>query len=85
MLIGYIVLFHQIFVSSYYAGRDLSPMFRGGEPWKTVFGPVYIIYVNSAPVEDEPFSNLWEDAKKQVWSGTKIKTSHINIKNSIYL
>ncbi|XP_004287405.1 PREDICTED: probable rhamnogalacturonate lyase B isoform X1 [Fragaria vesca subsp. vesca] len=53
-----------IFLSSHYAGQDLNPKFRGGEPWKKVFGPVFI-YLNSAPIRDDPFF-LWEDAKRQM-------------------
>lgn len=53
-----------IFLSSHYAGQDLVPKFRGGEPWKKVFGPVFI-YLNSAAIGDDPFF-LWEDAKIQM-------------------
>lgn len=53
-----------MFLSGHYAGQDLNPKFRGGEPWKKVFGPVFI-YLNSAPVGQDPFW-LWEDAKIQV-------------------
>lgn len=53
-----------MFLSSHYAGQDLVPKFRGGEPWKKVFGPVYI-YLNSGAVGDDPLW-LWEDAKIQV-------------------
>lgn len=54
-----------MFLSSHYAGQDLVPKFRAGEPWKKVFGPVFI-YLNSASIGDDPFW-LWEDAKIQVW------------------
>ncbi|XP_024026668.1 rhamnogalacturonate lyase B isoform X1 [Morus notabilis] len=53
-----------MFLSAHYAGQDLVPKFREGEPWKKVFGPVFI-YLNSAPIGDDPFS-LWEDAKIQM-------------------
>lgn len=53
-----------MFLSCHYAGQDLLPRFRAGEPWKKVFGPVFI-YLNSAPRGDDPFW-LWEDAKIQV-------------------
>ncbi|GMN40189.1 hypothetical protein TIFTF001_009421 [Ficus carica] len=53
-----------MFLSAHYAGQDLVPKFRAGEPWKKVFGPVFI-YLNSAPVGDDPFF-LWEDAKIQM-------------------
>lgn len=53
-----------MFLSGHYAGQDLVPKFRNGEPWKKVFGPVFI-YLNSAPIGDDPFW-LWEDAKIQV-------------------
>nr|XP_028950266.1 probable rhamnogalacturonate lyase B isoform X2 [Malus domestica] len=53
-----------MFLSSHYAGQDLVPKFRGGEPWKKVFGPVFI-YLNSSTITDDPFW-LWEDAKIQM-------------------
>lgn len=55
---------HQIFLSAHYAGKDLVPKFGPGEPWKKVFGPVFI-YLNSASAGDDP-RWLWEDAKIQV-------------------
>ncbi|XP_019438471.1 PREDICTED: uncharacterized protein LOC109344244 isoform X1 [Lupinus angustifolius] len=56
-----------IFLSGHYAGQDLVPKFRGGEPWKKVFGPVYI-YLNSGSTRDKSDINLylWEDAKRQM-------------------
>ncbi|KAL2537903.1 Rhamnogalacturonate lyase family protein [Forsythia ovata] len=53
-----------MFISAHYAGIDLVPKFGDGEPWKKVFGPVFI-YLNSAMEGDDSLS-LWEDAKKQV-------------------
>ncbi|KAK4274202.1 hypothetical protein QN277_017464 [Acacia crassicarpa] len=53
-----------MFLSSHYAGQDLDPKFRGGEPWKKVFGPVFI-YLNSGSIGDDPLW-LWEDAKIQM-------------------
>ncbi|XP_012571471.1 uncharacterized protein [Cicer arietinum] len=53
-----------MFLSGHYAGQDLVPKFRGGEPWKKVFGPVYI-YLNSGSTGDDPLL-LWEDAKIQM-------------------
>ncbi|KAA0038653.1 putative rhamnogalacturonate lyase B isoform X1 [Cucumis melo var. makuwa] len=53
-----------IFLSAHYAGQDLVPKFRAGEPWKKVFGPVFL-YLNSTSVGDDPFW-LWEDAKIQM-------------------
>lgn len=64
MLIIFALVYRQMFLSSHYAGQDLVPKFRGGEPWKKVFGPVFI-YLNSAAIGDDPFF-LWEDAKIQV-------------------
>jgi rhamnogalacturonan endolyase len=55
---------HQMFLSGHYAGQDLVPKIRGGEPWKKVFGPVYI-YLNSGSTGDDPLW-LWEDAKIKV-------------------
>lgn len=53
-----------MFISGHYAGQYLVPQFRNGEPWKKVFGPVFI-YLNSASIGDDPLW-LWEDAKIQV-------------------
>ncbi|CAA3026480.1 probable rhamnogalacturonate lyase B [Olea europaea subsp. europaea] len=53
-----------MFISAHYAGIDLVPKFGEGEPWKKVFGPVFM-YLNSNMEGDDPLS-LWEDAKKQV-------------------
>lgn len=53
-----------MFYSGHYAGDALVPKFGDGEPWKRVFGPVFI-YCNSCP-KDVDFHQLWEDAKHQV-------------------
>ncbi|KAG6705107.1 hypothetical protein I3842_07G165500 [Carya illinoinensis] len=53
-----------MFISGHYAGQYLVPQFRNGEPWKKVFGPVFI-YLNSASPRDDPLW-LWEDAKIQM-------------------
>ncbi|XP_031119541.1 probable rhamnogalacturonate lyase B isoform X1 [Ipomoea triloba] len=52
-----------VFLSAHYAGEDLVPKFEQGEPWKKVFGPVFI-YLNSVVQGEDPF-RLWEDAKTQ--------------------
>ncbi|KAI3859554.1 hypothetical protein MKX03_024008 [Papaver bracteatum] len=55
-----------IFFSSHYAGDELSPKFGNGEPWKKVFGPVFV-YLNSAPpAEKDLYTALWKDAKAQL-------------------
>ncbi|KAI3899343.1 hypothetical protein MKW92_003789 [Papaver armeniacum] len=55
-----------IFFSSHYTGEELSPKFQNGEPWKKVFGPVFV-YVNSVPeTEKDIYSALWQDAKAQL-------------------
>uniref|UniRef100_A0A803LK80 rhamnogalacturonan endolyase n=2 Tax=Chenopodium quinoa TaxID=63459 RepID=A0A803LK80_CHEQI len=53
-----------VFYSGHYAGDALVPKFDDNEPWKRVFGPVFI-YCNSCP-KDVDFHSLWEDAKKQL-------------------
>ncbi|XP_022991806.1 probable rhamnogalacturonate lyase B isoform X2 [Cucurbita maxima] len=53
-----------MFVSTHYAGTDVGMKFAKGEPWKKVFGPVFV-YLNSAsPKED--YRSLWQDAKQQL-------------------
>ncbi|XP_058081553.1 uncharacterized protein LOC131229565 isoform X2 [Magnolia sinica] len=53
-----------VFLSGHYAGEDLTPKFTNGEPWKKVFGPLFI-YVNSGFDGTDPLA-LWEDAKLQM-------------------
>lgn len=54
----------QMFFSTHYAGLPLILEFLGGEPWKKVFGPVFI-YLNSVSAGEDPLA-LWADAKEQV-------------------
>ncbi|XP_052188166.1 probable rhamnogalacturonate lyase B [Diospyros lotus] len=53
-----------MFVSAHYGGEDLALRFEAGEPWKKVFGPVFI-YLNTLQEETNPFW-LWQDAKEQM-------------------
>lgn len=53
-----------MFTSAHYAGEDMVAKFADGEPWKRVFGPVFM-YINSVPKEED-WHWLWEDAKEQV-------------------
>ena len=53
-----------MFMSAHYAGEDMVAKFAEGEPWKRVFGPVFM-YINSVPQEVD-WHWLWEDAKEQV-------------------
>lgn len=53
-----------MFLSGHYAGDDLVPKFDPGEPWKKVFGPVFI-YLNSVVAGEDPFT-LWRDATNQM-------------------
>lgn len=55
-----------MFLSAHYAGEDLVLKLNEGEPWKKVFGPVFM-YVNSVVDKDAALS-LWDDAKAQVQS-----------------
>ncbi|KAH7567624.1 hypothetical protein JRO89_XS07G0107000 [Xanthoceras sorbifolium] len=55
-----------VFLSSHYAGKDINSNVGSNEPWKKVFGPVFI-YLNSAANGDDPLW-LWEDAKIQMMS-----------------
>ncbi|XP_076933802.1 uncharacterized protein LOC143599825 [Bidens hawaiensis] len=58
-----------MFFSTHYAGPDLGMKFRDGEPWKKVFGPVFI-YLNSVTTEESPLS-LWDDAKLEMLAHTE--------------
>jgi len=55
-----------MFLSAHYAGEDLVLKLNPGEPWKKVFGPVFM-YLNSVMDKDNALS-LWDDAKEQVQS-----------------
>ncbi|XVF36559.1 hypothetical protein REPUB_Repub19eG0068000 [Reevesia pubescens] len=55
-----------MFLSAHYAGEDLVLKLNPGEPWKKVFGPVFL-YLNSVWSQETVFS-LWEDAKNQMQS-----------------
>ncbi|KAG8383635.1 hypothetical protein BUALT_Bualt04G0034500 [Buddleja alternifolia] len=58
-----------MFFSTHYAGIPLMVKFGDGEPWKKVFGPVFI-YVNSVSDDEDPLA-LWADAKEQMLIETK--------------
>ncbi|KAL6184537.1 hypothetical protein ACLB2K_045938 [Fragaria x ananassa] len=53
-----------MFLSAHYSGEDLVLKLKPDEPWKKVFGPIFI-YLNSTPEAIDSLS-LWEDAKKQM-------------------
>ncbi|KAG6644491.1 probable rhamnogalacturonate lyase B [Carya illinoinensis] len=57
-----------MFLSAHYGGEDLVLKLKPNEPWKKVFGPIFM-YLNSKSRDDhashDPFS-LWEDAKKRM-------------------
>ncbi|KAI3891720.1 hypothetical protein MKX03_001228 [Papaver bracteatum] len=53
-----------IFQSNHYAGESLDTKLQHGDPWKKVFGPVFI-YLNSVPDGKDPLL-LWEDSKRQM-------------------
>ncbi|KAJ8533206.1 hypothetical protein K7X08_016095 [Anisodus acutangulus] len=53
-----------MFLSAHYAGEDLVPKFGERDPWKKVFGPVFL-YLNSVFEGEDPLI-LWEDAKEQM-------------------
>uniref|UniRef100_A0A0A0KIQ2 rhamnogalacturonan endolyase n=1 Tax=Cucumis sativus TaxID=3659 RepID=A0A0A0KIQ2_CUCSA len=59
-----------MFVSTHYAGKDVSMRFQEGEAWKKVFGPVFT-YINSDPTGTGKPGSLWDDAKNQM----RIETS----------
>ncbi|RAL45760.1 hypothetical protein DM860_009624 [Cuscuta australis] len=53
------------FVGRHYAGEDLDVKFQDGEPWKKVFGPVFL-YLNSDTAAKSDPSILWDEAKKKM-------------------
>ncbi|KAJ7943764.1 Rhamnogalacturonate lyase [Quillaja saponaria] len=52
-----------MFVSTHYAGKEVTMRFQDGKPWKKVFGPVYT-YLNSVSSEEDS-SKLWTNAQEQ--------------------
>lgn len=59
---------HKVFASTHYSGINLTMRFGPNEPWKKVYGPVFV-YVNSMSDGEDPRS-LWMDAKEQVFMNT---------------
>ncbi|XVF36558.1 hypothetical protein REPUB_Repub19eG0067900 [Reevesia pubescens] len=51
--------------SVHYSGEDLLLKFGTNEPWKKVFGPIFI-YLNSLSDDGGDPLSLWEDAKEQM-------------------
>ncbi|KAH9626560.1 hypothetical protein KSS87_005540 [Heliosperma pusillum] len=58
-----------MFISAHYAGEDMVMKFADGEPWKKVFGPVFM-YLNGLPTGFD-WNWLWEDAKEQLFTETE--------------
>ncbi|XP_011016990.1 PREDICTED: probable rhamnogalacturonate lyase B isoform X1 [Populus euphratica] len=54
-----------MFLSAHYSGEDTVLKLKPGEPWKKVFGPVFIYLNTLLDDENEPHW-LWEDAKEQM-------------------
>lgn len=59
-----------MFLSAHYAGEDLVLKLKPNEPWKKVFGPVFV-YLNTLS-DDQDTQWLWEDAKFQVSLADKL-------------
>lgn len=55
-----------MFVSTHYAGKEVTMAFGEGETYKKVFGPVFV-YLNSVPNKSQ-FRSLWSDAVEQVYT-----------------
>ncbi|KAL4595493.1 hypothetical protein ACB092_12G095300 [Castanea dentata] len=53
-----------MFLSAHYAGEDLVLKLNPDEPWKKVFGPIFM-YLNSVTDGNDPLY-LWEDANNQM-------------------
>ncbi|KAG4992166.1 hypothetical protein JHK87_025623 [Glycine soja] len=53
-----------MFVSTHYAGKEVTMAFGEGETYKKVFGPVFV-YLNSVPNKSQ-FRSLWSDAVEQL-------------------
>ncbi|KAK4261416.1 hypothetical protein QN277_004417 [Acacia crassicarpa] len=53
-----------MFVSTHYAGKEVTMEFQEGEPYKKVFGPIFV-YLNSVSNSENPLT-LWTDAVQQM-------------------
>ncbi|RHN41536.1 putative rhamnogalacturonan endolyase [Medicago truncatula] len=53
-----------MFVSTHYAGKEVTMAFQEGETYKKVFGPVFV-YLNTASSENDN-ATLWSDAVQQL-------------------
>ncbi|KAL5063332.1 hypothetical protein RYX36_025069 [Vicia faba] len=53
-----------MFVSTHYAGKEVTMAFEEGETYKKVFGPVFV-YLNTDSSQNDN-STLWSDAVKQL-------------------
>jgi len=53
-----------MFVSTHYAGKEVTMAFEEGETYKKVFGPVFV-YLNSDSSKNDT-ATLWSDAVQQV-------------------
>jgi rhamnogalacturonan endolyase len=53
-----------MFVSTHYAGKEVTMAFQDGETYKKVFGPVFV-YLNTDSKDNDKLS-LWTDAVQQV-------------------
>ena len=53
-----------MFVSTHYAGKEVTMAFQEGETYKKVFGPVFV-YLNSVSPQEESVA-LWSDAVQKV-------------------
>nr|XP_027074022.1 probable rhamnogalacturonate lyase B isoform X1 [Coffea arabica]XP_027077819.1 probable rhamnogalacturonate lyase B isoform X1 [Coffea arabica] len=54
-----------MYFSTHYAGEPLAMTFRDGEPWRKVFGPVFV-YLNTLQENDTEPLSLWADAKEHM-------------------
>ncbi|XP_044488224.1 probable rhamnogalacturonate lyase B [Mangifera indica] len=54
-----------MFTSTHYGGKVIDTMYRNGEPWKKVMGPVFV-YLNQVSTSADIYGDLWEDAKAQM-------------------
>ncbi|XP_021747731.1 probable rhamnogalacturonate lyase B [Chenopodium quinoa] len=53
------------FFSGHYAGQNFLLSVQDGERWQKVIGP-YFVYLNKASTLNDPFAQLWSDAKQQL-------------------
>lgn len=64
-----------MYVSTHYAGKEVTMAFQEGETYSKVFGPVFV-YLNSVSSDQDP-QTLWQDAVNQVTNNITFNVNYL--------